>query len=97
MGHPDRRGRASTAGPDEPDRYKSDGRAPDSPGEWSAFRGEAAPERRARAASCKSRHHIRRAAERPAARQAVPRDSVSRADATDCRRRPDVDPHVGRA
>ena len=77
------RARASRAGPDAPDRYKSDGLEPGSRGELWAFQGAEHPERERSAwPDAPAAPPYRRAAEPPDARQVALPNSVSRADAT---------------
>lgn len=83
------RDHASKAGPDEPDLYKSDGRAPDSLDEWSASRDEASPVRRAQAASRDGRP-CRASAAQLVAPRVDRQDSVWRVGAKDCPRPPAV-------
>jgi hypothetical protein len=89
------RGRASTAGPVEPDPCKSDGPASDSRGEWSAFRDEASEVHLALAVSPAGRPCPPSAAP-PAEPPAARRDSVLRAAAKDCPLPPAVVPPIAR-
>lgn len=86
---PDHQARASTAGPDEPDPYKSDGRAPGSMDE-TAFLAEVQPERPASVAFA-SAPPCPAAAEQSVEPRAVLLDSVLQAAAKDCLR-PSVNP-----